>query len=419
MTSQLSPTAKRNFRIDLAAGTLYSLFNVVINQFYIPMAIDAGATDIQVGILAAASAFGLFFAPLWTGLIEAGNPKTYTIFPNLLGRALILLPALWISPWVFVMTFLAYQFMMGIQSPAYASLMTRIYPAEYRGRLMGYTRVMMGLLMIPLASLVGVWSDKHGSGWPLAIASLAGVLSIMIFFGVRDLKRSPEAPKSPEPASSPAAAEDNAVSSRAKPRMSLREQWAYARQSKAIIVFLVATTFSGFGNIMSQPLYQIIQKDHLALSFSEIGMARTTYYAVLLVAYLVIGILIDKYDPAMVVLGSLFAYSIVPMLYGFSESFPVVLIGSGIQGIGDAIWDIGILAYVFRLAPGREATVFGLHLFLFGIRGTIGPLASTALSGTLSYPVMLLTASICGWIGVAVFCALTLSKRNGMHPRPN
>lgn len=400
LMAQLSPDARRNFQIDLAASAFYSLFNVVFNQFYIPMAIDAGASDFQVGILAAAPALGLFFSPLWTGWIEAGSPKRFTIFPNLLGRALILLPALWISPWVFVGTAIAYQLLMGIQAPAYASLMTRVYPAQYRGRLMGYVRVIMGILMIPLASLVGIWSDRHGSGGPLAFAAAAGVVSILFYFGLKEARNPAERTPSG----------DSGKPSAGEGRMSIREQWQYAKKNRALVVFLVASTFSGFGNILSQPLYQIIQKDHLALSFSEIGMARTTYYTSLLIAYFVIGILIDKYEPAKVVLGGITAFAIVPMLYGLSESFPVVLIGSAIQGIGDAIWDIGIMAYVFRLAPGKEATVFGLHLLLFGIRGTVGPLASTALSGIVPFPAMLLAASVCGWIGVGIFYAFTISR---------
>lgn len=376
--------AKHNFRIDLIASALYSLFNVVFNQFYIPMAIDAGATNFQVGILAAAPAVGLAFSPLWTGWIEQSSPKAFTIIPNLIGRALILLPALFVSPWVFVCTALVYQLLMGIQAPAYAALVTRIYPAAYRGRLMGYVRVAMGLLMIPLAYIVGVWSDRAGSSGPLAYASVAGVISILVFCLLKESR-------------------DERPASVKTKRMSLKEQWLYARQNKALIIFLVASTFSGFGNILSQPLFQIIQKERLALSFFEIGMARTTYFTCLLLAYFVVGILIDKFKPEKIVWYGIAAFAVVPMLYGFSESFPIVIIGSGVQGIGDAIWDIGILAYVFRLAPGKEATVFGLHLFLFGIRGTIGPLLSTGLGDTLSFSTMLFSASICGWIGVVIF----------------
>lgn len=388
--TQLPLEAKHNFRIDLAAGALYSLFNVVVNQFYVPMAIDAGASNLQVGILSAAPAIGLAFSPLWTGWIEQSSPKTFTIIPNLIGRVLILLPALFISPWVFVYTALVYQLLMGIQAPAYAALMTRIYPAAYRGRLMGYTRVAMGLLMIPIAYFVGIWSDKYGSSGPLAAASAAGILSVLVFWWI---KESP-APREP---------------STLRKRLSLKEQWQYARQNRALVIFLIATTLSGFGNILSQPLYQLIQKERLALSFFEIGMARTTYFTCLLVAYFVVGILIDRFKPEKIVVYGIAAFALAPMLYGLSESFPIVLVGSGIQAIGDAIWDIGILAYVFRLAPGREATVFGLHLLLFGIRGTIGPLLSTGLAETVPFSFMLLTASVLGWIGIVVFM-FTFSK---------
>lgn len=423
IASRLSPAAWRNFQFDLAASAIYSLFNVVFNQFYIPMAIDAGASDFQVGILSAAPAIGLMLSPLWSGWIETGSPKKFTIFPNMIGRALILVPALLVSPWAFVVTALAYQLLMGMQAPAYPALMARVYPAEYRGRLLGYVRVVMGILMIPLASLVGIWSDRHGSGGPLAFAAVAGVVSILIYFGLKELKQGSgkQGAKEEEPSDTASAKDKQSAprsSGKAGGRMSLREQWQYARSNRPLVIFLVASTFSGFGNILSQPLYQIIQKDHLALSFSEIGTARTTYYTCLLIAYFVIGILIDKYNPAKVVLWGLGAFALVPLLYGMSESFPVVLIGSGIQGIGDAIWDIGIMAYVFRLAPGKEATVFGLHLLLFGIRGTIGPLLSTALSGTVPFPVMLFAASVCGWIGVGVFYFFTTSRLSKTRSLP-
>jgi len=380
----LAADAKHNFKIDLIGACTFSLFNVVFNQFYVPMAIDAGASSMQVGVLAAAPAIGLIFSPLWTGWIERSSPKAFTIFPNLVGRGLILLPALFGAPWVFVMTALLFHFMMGIQAPAYASLMTQVYPAQFRGRLMGYVRVIMGLLMIPIAYFVGVWSDHYGSSGPLGAAAITGVISIIIFYMIR-------VPKSPS------------VRSNATKRVSFKEQWQYARQNKPLIIFLIASSFSGFGNILSQPLYQLIQKERLALSFQEIGLARTTYFICLLCAFFVIGILIDKFPPEKIVLYGIAAFAVVPMLYGFSESFPIVIIGSGIQGIGDAIWDIGILAYVFRLAPGREATVFGLHLLLFGIRGTIGPLLSTGLADVVPFSVMLLAASLIGWIGVVIF----------------
>lgn len=391
---QLSADASYNFRIDITAACTFSLFNVVFNQFYLPMAIDAGASNIQVGLLSAAPAIGLILSPLWASLIERTSPKRFVIFPNLIGRLLILLPALFGTPLIFVLTALAFHILMGIQAPAYASLMTRIYPVQYRGRLMGFVRVAMGLVMIPLAYLVGYWSDAYGSSGPLATASITGIISIVVFFGLRESEATPTRPI-------------------ATKRASLKEQWQLVRQNRELGIFLVATSLSGFGNILSQPLYQLIQKEVLQLSFQEIGIARTTYFTFLLCSYFIIGSLIDKFAPHKILTFGIAAFAIVPMLYGLSESFPIVIIGSGIQGIGDAIWDIGILAYVFRLAPGREAVVFGLHLLLFGIRGTVGPLISTGLADVLPFSIMLLAASLCAWIGVAVFVKGNLNNYAG------
>lgn len=393
----IGANARHNFRIDLTAACIFSLFNVVFNQFYMPMAIDAGASGIEVGLLAAAPALGLILSPVWSSWIERANsPLPFTIYPNLIARLLILLPALFGAPLVFVIAALVFHMLMGVHMPAYAALMTRIYPANYRGRLMGYVRMAMGAFMIPLAFLVGKWSDLYGPSGPLAAASIAGVLSIAIYFFLRESETPPRPPI-------------------ATKRASFREQWQLVRNNRELGIFLIATTFSGFGNILAQPLYQLIQKQELALSFMQIGIARTTYFTCLLCTYVIAGALIDRMASRQVMLAGIAAYVAVPLLYGLSESFPVVIVGSGIQGLGDAIWDIGIMAYVFRLAPGREAVVFGLHLLLFGIRGTIGPLLSTGLIGLVPYSAMFFSAAALSIIGVAIF---QLGNRDNALPGP-
>jgi MFS family permease len=388
LASELSPDARSNYWIDFAACCLFSLFNVVNNQFYIPMAIDAGAGGIQVGLLTAAPAVGLLFSPLWASWIErTSSPKPFVIYPNLIGRLLLILPALFGFPAVFVTTWMIFYVLMGIQAPAYASLMTKVYPARYRGRIMGNVRTAMGVLMIPLAYWVGLWSDSHGSSGLLIAAAVTGAAAILLFARVRETEPAPP----PRP-----------VATR---RTTIREQWRLVRENRELGVFLLASQFSGFANMLAQPLYQLIQMEVLELSFVQIGWTRTVYFACLLCAFFVIGILLDKYPPQRVIVCGLGAYAVVPFLYSVFGNYPAVLVASGIQGIGDAIWDIGILAYILRLAPGREAVAFGLHLLLFGIRGTIGPLLSTGLENTLPFSVMLMAAAIIAAIGTAIYIA--------------
>jgi len=383
---QMSPAQWSNFRFDFAAAVLFSVFNVVFNQFYLPMAIQQGASNIQVGLLSAAPAIGLMFSPLWASWIErAPNPLPFTVWPNVVGRALIVLPAFYGTPWVYVATALAFHMLMGIHAPAYASLMTHIYPAPLRGRLMGYVRVAMGLLMIPIAYAIGLWTDLSGPTGPLLVASATGLASIAMFLGLRTTE--PVAER------------------RTRKRATFKEQWSVVKENRPLSLFLVATTFSGFGNLLVQPLYQIIQVEHLQLSNVEIGYARIAYFAFLIVGFLVVGWAVDRYPPERTLTIGLAAPGVGALLYGVFGNYPAVLVASGIQGVGDSIWDIGILTYIFKIAPGREAVVFGLHLLLFGVRGTIGPLLSTSLSGAVPMAALLLFAAACGLIGAALFHA--------------
>jgi MFS family permease len=381
---QMSPDAWHNTRCDFSAALTFSVFNVVFNQFYVPMAIQQGANNIQVGLLAASPAVGLLFSPLWASWIERTNPKPFVIWPNLIGRALIILPAFFGVPWVYVMTALVFHLLMGIQAPAYASLMTHIYPASLRGRLMGYVRVGMGLLMIPIAYFIGLWTDWFGPSGPLLLASVTGLISITFFFGLRTSEPVRKIPLTMK-------------------RASLLAQWEVVKENKPLAIFLAATTFSGFGNILVQPLYQIIQVQHLELSNVEIGFARMAYYICLIAAFLVVGWAVDRFPPERTIAYGIGAYGMAPFLYGIFGSYPAVILASGVQGVGDAIWDIGILAYIFRIAPGREAVVFGLHLLLFGIRGSLGPILSTSLAGTIPISGILLFAAACSLMGLILF----------------
>ncbi|REJ12717.1 MAG: MFS transporter [Paenibacillaceae bacterium] len=391
---ELGPNAWHNFRIDTSASLLFAFFNVVYNQFYIAMALRAGATDFQAGLLAAAPAVGLMLSPVWASFIERSQPRPYMVWPNLIGRALIVLPAFFGVPVVFVATALVFQLLMGVQAPAYAALIPRMYPPRHRGRLMGNVRVAMVVLMIPMAYAVGRWMDEAGSGGPLAAAAVLGVLSILLFTRIREsepVKTSSDPPR----------------------RDGLKGQWQLVRESKELSLFLLATTFTGFCNIAAGPLYQIIQVDRLALSNVEIGYARIVYYVFLLASYFVAGWVIDRYSARHTVVYGLAAFAIVPVLYALFGNYPAVLAGSAVLAIGDAIWDIGFMTYVFRLAPGREAAAFGLHMMLFGIRGTIGPILSTALSGIgVPMTALLAAAALFGWMGVALFLLLGRRTRH-------
>lgn len=388
----LSPEASHNFRLDFTASCLFSLFNVVFNQFYTPIAIQQGASNFQVGLLTATPAIGLLLSPLWTGLIDRKGPNNFVIYPNLIGRLLLFLPAIMGQPWVFVGTALAFQLLMGIQAPAYAGLMATIYPAAQRGRLMGYVRVIMGILMIPLAFAVGLWVDAAGPSGPLVVAGITGAASILLFLRLKELD--PGSAHKPQ-----------------KKRISFREQWRMVGRNRSLAFFFIATSLSGFGNILASPIYQIIQVDRLELSNFEIGSARAAYFTLLFITYFVVGWTVDRFSPKYTFVYGLVACTIIPLLYGIFGNYPSVIVASSLQGVADAVWDIGVLAFIFKIAPGRESGVYSQHLMLFGIRGTIAPILSTTLSHSVPLSSILFAASACGFVGTLCFLFGTREKK--------
>ncbi|WJH35500.1 MFS transporter [Paenibacillus sp. CC-CFT747] len=348
----MGATAWTNFRLDALGAVLFSVFNVVFNQFYIPIAIRHGASSFEVGLLSAAPAVGLLLSPFWASLMEGRDPKPFVILPNVAGRLLILLPLLYGEPWVFVGTAFLFHLLMGIQAPAYAALVTRIYPAELRGRIMGNVRVAMGVLMIPLAYGVGRWIDQAGETGPLLAATVTGLVSLAVFSRVREIDTTPR----------------TLPASRAK----WGDQVKLLKGNPELVLFLTATTLTGFANMLASPLYQIIQVDKLDLTNEQIGYTRMVYFGCLLFAYLLMGWVIDRYSPKTAILFGLAAYTVVPFLYGCFGTYGAVFAGMGMQGFGDAIWDIGCLAYVFRLAPGREGWCSGFIFFCLASGGRSG-----------------------------------------------
>ncbi|AEI42020.1 MFS transporter [Paenibacillus mucilaginosus] len=393
---RMSRDTWHNFRWDVAAASVFSLFNVVFNQFYIPIALRHGASDFEVGLLAAAPAVGLLFSPAWAGLMEGRSPKPFFLLPNLIGRLLLIIPALYSTPVMFVLTAFLFHLLMGIQAPAYAALMTRLYPADQRGRLMGNVRVIMGLLMLPLAWVTGLWIDASGSSGPLLVAAVTGALSLIAFQQVREVPRFF------------AGGKGEAL------RLSLFGQLRLLRGNRPVLIFLAATSLAGFGNMLASPLYAIYQVNELGLSNAQIGYLRMAYFACMLLAYLIAGWAIDRFSPQAVMACGLTAMTTVPFLYGLVGTFPAVLAASGIQGISDAVWDIGCMAFVFHFARGREAVVFGLHLMLFGIRGTAGPLIGTSLNGAMPFGGMMLFVGALGLAGLLLFLGSRIRSEDGV-----
>lgn len=378
----------RNFRLDFFQISLASLFVVVFNQFYIPLAIQHGASNVLVGWIAAAPAIGSLVAPLWAGIIDQRHPKPFVVYPNLAARILLLAIVFYDKAWMFVAMALLIQLLLSVQAPAYASFVTRMYPSELRGRLMGYVRVAMSALMIPAAYLVGYWIDRSGGKGSILVAVVLGVVSVYVLSKIKDF-------------------DPNGQAAEKKTRTPFKEQLRLVKENRQLALFLGAMTLAGFGNLLAVPLYQIIQVEKLELTNLQIGYTRMAYFFCLLIGFLTMGWVIDRFSPKMAMLFDFAASGIVPVIYLIFWNYPSVLVANGFLGAADATGEIGCLAYVLRLFPERAAVVYGLHLMLFGVRGTIAPILSTNLIQSVSMEAMLSVAALTCLMGLVM---LVLNK---------
>ena len=374
----MRPETWFNFRIDFTGSILYSLFNVVFAQFFAAMAIRHGASNLDVGLLSAAPAIGSLFSPIWASMIRERSPKPFVLWPNLAARLSLILVGLWLTPFMFVSIAFFVNFLAGIQAPAYPALLTRIYPTSLRGRLMGYVRVAQAVFLIPLAYVVGVWMDDSGDKWPLIIGALLGALSVIVFYAVREVEPVPK-------------------TSGETPLRGITARfivpWKLVKSVPGLGIFLIGVSATGFGNLLAGPLFQIYQIHALNLNNAQIGITRVAYYTLLLVAYFIQGFVIDKLSPRHALVFGMLAYALAPLLYVLIGNYASVIVASACLGAGDATWDIGVMSYIFKLAPGREASVFGLHLLLFGLRGTVAPVLSTVATQVVPLSVVLTVAS--------------------------
>ncbi len=387
----MNDTVRRNFRWELSSAVLGCLFLVVYAQFYVPIAIQHGATNLQVGLMTAAGPIGLLLSPIWASMINNRRPLPYVIYPNMLARLLILLPALHAAPWMFLLATFAMSVLIGVQAPAYASLMANVYPSELRGRLMGYVRVASGVLMLPAVYMVGRWMDRAGGSGPMLAAGVLGFLAFLMFFGMKE-------------------ANTQLVS---QSRITFREQLRILAGNRWLLLFFGTTTIVGFHHMLSLPLYPIIQVNVFQLTNVEIGYIRIAYYLMLMLGFLIIGSVVDKHSPITALLISFACHMMVPLLYAMPGNYPAAIIAGGAQGLGDACWEIGCMNTIFRYAPGKEAVFFGLHLLLHGIRGTIAPMLGTTLMDVLPLA-YIFTYSVL-WIAVGfvvlLFGSRLLAKR--------
>ncbi|MBT5263557.1 MAG: MFS transporter [Rhodospirillaceae bacterium] len=192
------------------------------------------------------------------------------------------------------------------------------------------------------------------------------------------------------------------------------------------IMGLVGTAHaaSHFFHLVLPPLFPIL-KDEFGVSYTELGLLPSLFFAASGFGQSVAGFLVDHYGARRILLIGLSILSLAVIGYAMVGAFWMLIPLSILAGLGNAVFhpaDLSILTS--KVSPGRLGRAYGTH----AISGNLGWAAAPALMITLAHFADWRTAVIvAGCIGLAIVAAFLIWGRDladerqldesGGHPR--
>lgn len=186
------------------------------------------------------------------------------------------------------------------------------------------------------------------------------------------------------------------------------------RRDAHVIGFVgVAHGFSHFFQLMLPPLFPML-KTQFGTGYAELGLVMAVFYAVSGLMQTVAGFLVDRFGAhRILVLGLAFA-AVGTMAYALAPSYPFLLVGAVIAGLGNSVFHPGDLALLnARVSVPRLGYAFSVH----GIGGNLGwaaaPVFAIAMAGAFGWRNALLAA---GAIGLAFTVLFALQRVLRVRP---
>jgi MFS transporter, DHA1 family, staphyloferrin B biosynthesis exporter len=375
----LDGLTKRNFILDFYSAAFYGLYDGLLFPFIAVIALRLGASNFEVGLLSAAQNASLLLSFYWGSLVQGKRLMPYVMWPNLIGRGVLLLMLFVDAPLPYVALIIAFWLTSSAGSAPYAGLIEKIYPTVYRGRLLGYVRVIMALCHLITVAMAGMLLDIGGHKLTLPLAAVFGLISTIVFTRVT------------EPPAAPV------VGIR---RMGLAEQLGLLMNDKVFLMWEIGFMVFGIGNLVLAPLYPIFQVKYLGLTNIQVSMVSSLWTVAWMVAYAVWGSVIDRKNPGTVLIIAVFFYGLTGLSYWAGRSFYAVLLAALFAGTAEAAFDVGWMSQCLRLAPGRASVYSGIHLTVLGVRGLVGPFLGTALLGWIGLTNAVLTGALMVLCGI-------------------
>ena len=381
----LPARVRSNFRIDLFSGICSGLFVTVLVAFMPVIVRRMGGSTTDVAIVVAGPFIGNLLSPIFAYLLAHLPLVRVVAGAASLSRLVFMISVvLAATPFMLALTSVTFWIITVSNIAAYTALMQGIYPDRERAFAMGNVRVGASIAGIAAAAVAGTFIDVIPAQWVFAAAALIGLPGAVAFFWIR--YDGPSAPPARRPAVAIA-----------------RDVWADVRYRKLLLAF----TIFGTGNLMNFAVFPIMLVDHFDASNGFVGTLAIVQSATQIVAYPVIGRIIDRGSTLRQTLLATLLTLLVPIGYLAAPGTWALLPVAVIIGIGVSSGELTAFTNIVHMAPRERIGEYAAaNAFLLGVRGTVAPFAAAALLGMVQPQVVLVLGTLLMTTGALVLAQL-------------
>ncbi|KJK18699.1 MFS transporter [Burkholderiaceae bacterium 16] len=170
---------------------------------------------------------------------------------------------------------------------------------------------------------------------------------------------------------------------------------------------------SHFFHLLLAPLFPWI-KAEFGLSYAELGLLMTVFFAVSAVVQTASGFVVDRFGAKPVLFGGLGLLGTAALLLSVSPSYTMLLLGAGVAGIGNGVFHPADFTLLNKhVSQPRLGHAFSVH----GISGNLGWAAAPIFLVTIAEFSTWRTALACASAVAFGVLAVLLAFRHVLDPR--
>jgi MFS family permease len=190
-----------------------------------------------------------------------------------------------------------------------------------------------------------------------------------------------------------------------QPVSSVREE------AKVVGLVALAHGVSHFCQLLLAPLFPWL-KDAFAVSYAQLGLLLTIFFAVSCIVQAASGFWVDRYGPRPILLAGLSLLGIAALGFASSTSYWMLAAFSVLAGAGNGVFHpVDFTLINRRVARSRLGHAYGVH----GITGSLGWAAAPALLVPLTLAYSWRVALACASVLVLGVLALMLWRRSDLE----